>query len=159
MSFVLRTFLGAVFLAGLAATLSGAPEESVFVRDYYAAYSAHDAGRIAAFYGPEATFDDPSFGLALRGAKQIHDLFAAVLTKYQSLDFVIEHVTTSGETRVVEAVMIGKIGEKTVRVHFVSVFSFAGDRIVAQRDLYDVLHFYSQLGVVPPEFRSAIKQN
>ncbi|HVU17334.1 MAG TPA: nuclear transport factor 2 family protein [Candidatus Didemnitutus sp.] len=157
MSFILRGIIAAAILSGSVLRLAGAPVETTFVRDFYAAYSARDAGRLAEFYAPDASLEDPSFGLSLHGSKSIHDLLAAVLTKYQSLDWSIEHVTSSGETRVIEGTMTGTLGAKVVKVHFVSVFVFSGERIVAQRDLYDVLHFYSQLGIVPPEFRSPNK--
>ncbi len=42
---------------------------------------------------------------------------------------------------------------KTVRVRFASIFHFTGGKISAQRDMFDVLHFYTQLGIVPPQFR------
>ncbi|HEY4301605.1 MAG TPA: nuclear transport factor 2 family protein [Candidatus Didemnitutus sp.] len=131
--------------------------ETAFIRDYYDAFTARDAGRLASFYAPAASLDDPSFGLALRGADQIRALFTSALAKYESLEWSIEHATISGATTIVEGIMTGKLGGHTVRIHFVSVFAFADGRIVAQRDLYDVLHFYSQLGVVPGEFRPARK--
>jgi len=53
---------------------------------------------------------------------------------------------------IVEGKIIGKLGTKTVPVPFVSVFHFANGKIEAQRDMFDILHFLVQLGVVPPPF-------
>ncbi len=48
--------------------------------------------------------------------------------------------------------MVGQLNTKTVRVPFVSIFHFKNGKIAAQRDMFDVLHFLVQLGVVPPPF-------
>jgi steroid delta-isomerase-like uncharacterized protein len=153
----LRWFASLAILAAGANPLAASAPEAGFVHDYYDAFAARDAARLAAFYAPGATFDDPSFGLALRGADQIRGLLVAALAKYESLDWSIEHVTRVEATTVVEGIMTGKVAGRTVHIHFVSVFTFADGRIAAQRDLYDVLHFYAQLGVTPPEFRTAPK--
>lgn len=131
---------------------AGAADTQVFVRDFYFAYKAKDAARIAQFYTPDATFVDPSFELDLKGPDQIRGLFAKVFPKYESLDWEISHTTTANDDLAVEGTMIGRIGGKTVRVPFVSVFHFRADKIATQRDLFDVLHFFVQLGAIPSPF-------
>ena len=146
----LALFLG---LAGPGRGDGGAPETAVFLHDYYAAYSARDAAGLAAFYAPEATFDDPSFELALRGPEQIRKLLEIALAKYEALEFEVAHTLSSGRELAVEGTMVGHLRGKVARVRFVSVFEFADGKIAAQRDMFDVLHFYTQLGVVPLQFR------
>ena len=122
------------------------PDRSVFVREFYAAYKARDAERMAQFYTPDATFVDPSFELNLKGPDQIRDLLKKALAKYETLDFEITHTIPAGDDLVVEGIMVGKLPQNTVRVPFVSVFHFKGEKIAAQRDMFDVLHFFKQLG-------------
>jgi limonene-1,2-epoxide hydrolase len=132
---------------------SNAPDRTAFVRDFYAAYKAKDAARMSKFYTQDATFVDPTFELSLKGPDQIRELLTKALAKYESLDFDIAHTTSAGDDLIVEGSMIGKLGAKTVHVPFVSVFHFENSKIAAQRDMFDVLHFLVQLGVVPPPFR------
>jgi ketosteroid isomerase-like protein len=132
---------------------SAAPEAGAFVRDFYAAYGAKDTEKLGEFYAADATFEDPTFELNLKGPGQIKHLLNIVLVKYESLDWEIAHTLVAGDDVIVEGTMVGKLAEKTARVRFVSVFHFVGGKIAGQRDLFDVLHFYTQLGVVPPQFR------
>jgi uncharacterized protein (TIGR02246 family) len=125
---------------------SNASKMSAFVRDFYAAYKAKDAEKLARFYATDATFVDPSFELNLKGPDQIRDLLTKALAKYQTLDWEIAHTISAGDDLIVEGVMIGKLPQKTVRVPFVSIFHFKGGKISAQRDMFDVLHFFLQLG-------------
>jgi uncharacterized protein (TIGR02246 family) len=125
---------------------SNAPETNGFVHDFYAAYKAKDAARMAGFYAADATFVDPSFELNLKGTDQIRDLLTKALAKYQTLDWEITHTISAGDDLVVEGVIIGKLPKNTVRVPFVSIFHFKDQKISAQRDMFDVLHFFTQLG-------------
>lgn len=143
------TFVALFFLT---ATFAVAADQQTFVRDFYAAYTGRDAARLAQFYTTDATFFDPSFELDLKGVDQIRDLFTKVFPKYESLDFQISHQIPVGDDLVVEGIMIGKIKDKTLRVPFVSIFHFRGGKIASQRDMFDVAHFLSQLGVIPPPF-------
>jgi limonene-1,2-epoxide hydrolase len=152
MKTVLATFIVLASLSSQISAESSAPDRTAFVRDFYAAYKAKDAGRLAQFYNADATFVDPTFELNLKGPDQIRDLLSKALAKYESLDWEIAHTTTAGDELIVEGKMIGKLGAKTVHVPFVSVFHFENGKIAAQRDMFDVLHFLVQLGVVPPPF-------
>jgi uncharacterized protein (TIGR02246 family) len=125
---------------------ANAPETKVFVRDFYAAYKAKDAAKMAEFYTNDATFVDPSFELNLKGADQIRDLLTKALAKYETLDFEITHTISAGDDLIVEGLMVGKLPKKTVRVPFVSIFHFNRGKIAAQRDMFDVLHYMLQLG-------------
>ena len=131
---------------------SNAPDAKAFVRDFYAAYKSKDAERLAQFYASDASFVDPSFELNLKGPDEIRTLFHQALAKYESLDWEIAHVTSADDDLVVEGKMIGKLGAKTVRVPFVSVFHFTQGKIAEQRDMFDVTHFLVQLGVITPPF-------
>lgn len=151
----MKTRLAALFVLVTAATIpsrASTADTATFVRDFYSAYKAKDAVRLAQFYSADATFVDPSFELDRKGPDQIRDLFTKVFPKYESLDFQIAHTTSTGDDLIVEGSMIGKIAEKTVRVPFVSIFHFKDNKITAQRDLFDVTHFLVQLGAIPPPF-------
>ena len=123
-----------------------AVDRTPFVRDFYAAYTAKDADKMAQFYAADATFIDPSFELNLKGPDQIRDLLRKALGKYETLEMQISHTISAGDELVVEGIMIGKLPQNTVRVPFVSIFQFKGEKIWAQRDMFDVLHFFTQLG-------------
>ena len=125
---------------------SDAPERSAFVRDFYAAYKARDAARMAQFYTADATFVDPSFELNLKGPDQIRELLTKALAKYETLDWEITHTISAEDDLIVEGTMIGKLPKNTVRVPFVSIFHFKKGKIAAQRDMFDMLHFFTQLG-------------
>jgi ketosteroid isomerase-like protein len=142
--------------AGLTAEQAGR-----FVRDFYAVYNATGAPKMAEFYTADATFTDPTFGLELQGRDRIGQLFTTVLAKYESLEHEVSHTILAGDELVVEGTMIGRLAGKTMRVRFTSIFHFTDGKISAQRDMFDVLHFYAQLGIVPPEFRAktAIESN
>ncbi len=128
-------------------------EGEIFVRDFYASYNAKGAPQMAEFYTADATLTDPTFGLDLKGREQIGKLLVAVLAKYESLEHEVTHTIIAGDDLVVEGTMVGRMAGKTVRVRFASIFHFTGGKISAQRDMFDVLHFYTQLGIVPPQFR------
>ncbi len=153
---VIRLALTAV-LAPAGVTLARAglttAQADTFVRDFYAIYNASGAPKMADFYTADATFTDPTFGLELKGRDQIGKLLTAVLAKYESLEHEVSHTIIAGDELVVEGTMVGRLAGKTVRVRFASVFHFTGGKISAQRDMFDVLHFYAQLGIVPPPFR------
>lgn len=121
-------------------------DRKVFVRDFYATYAAKDADKMAQFYTPDASFVDPSFELDLKGSTQIRDLLKKALAKYEKLEFQITHTISAGNELVVEGVLIGKLPKNNVRIPFVSIFQFKGEKISAQRDMFDVLHFLTQLG-------------
>ena len=125
---------------------SNAPEKSGFVRDFYGAYKAKDAEKMAKFYTVDATFVDPSFELDLKGVEQIHDLLGKALAKYETLDWEITNTISAGDDLVIEGVMVGKLPQKIVRVPFVSIFHFQNGKIAAQRDMFDMLHYFTQLG-------------
>jgi ketosteroid isomerase-like protein len=151
----MKTRLGVLFVlvTGVAIqSAANAATRDAFVRDFYAAYKAKNAARLAQFYTSDATFVDPSFELNLRGPDQIRDLFNKVFPKYESLDFEIAHTTAAADHLIVEGTMIGKLSGKTVRVPFVSIFHFREDKISAQRDMFDVTHFLVQLGTIAPPF-------
>jgi limonene-1,2-epoxide hydrolase len=125
---------------------SNEPKTKDFVRDFYAAYKAKNADKMAKFYTADATFLDPSFELNLKGADQIRDLLTKALAKYETLDWEITHTISAGDDLVVEGVMVGKLPQKTVRVPFVSIFHLQNGKIAAQRDMFDMLHYFTQLG-------------
>ncbi len=143
----------AVAFSPLGRAQPGAPEPAAFVRDFYAAYGAKDVAKMAEFYAADATFEDPSFELDLHGPGEIKALLTSALAKYDSLAFEVAHTMAAGNDLTVEGTMVGQLRGHTARVRFVSVFHFAGGKIAAQRDMFDVLHFYAQLGVVPAVFR------
>jgi len=130
---------------------AAAPTDA-FLRDFFAAYESRDAVRFSEFYATDATFVDPTFELNLNGRQQIREMFAKIFPKYQSLNFQIAHTTTAGENVVVEGTMVGETGGKTVRVPFVSVFQLEGKLIAAQRDMFDVAHYLTQVGRMPAPF-------
>lgn len=140
-------------VVGIRPAIAAPADPAAFVRDFYAAYGAKDTAKMAGFYTADATFEDPTFELALKGPEQIRNLLNIVLTKYESLDWKIAHTTVAGDDVVVEGTMVGKLAGHVANVRFVSVFHFRDDRIAEQRDMFDVMHFYVQLGVVPPQFR------
>ena len=149
---LIATALSAASSAATFAALTPAHVDA-FVHDFYSVYNAPGVPRVMEFYTPEATLIDPTFGLDLHNRTEISELLTTGLAKYESLELQAEHTLVAGEDLVVEGTMVGKLMGRTVRVKFVSVFHFTGGKISAQRDMFDVLHFYSQLGIVPPQFR------
>lgn len=149
--------LGLGLLAGQLARAELTPAQAAsFVHDFYATYNAAGVAKLAGFYAPDATLTDPSFGIELRDREAIRQLLTTGLAKYESLELTPDHTLGAGDDLVVEGTMVGKLAGKAVRVRFVSVFHFTGGKISAQRDLFDVLHFYTQLGIVPPQFRPKV---
>lgn len=138
--------LVALIVGQAAQAKSNAPDHAPFVRDFYAAYQAMDAAKMAEFYNADATFVDPSFEINLKGRDAIRELLTKALAKYKTLDWEISNTIKSGDDLIVEGTMIGKLPAKTVRVPFVSIFHFKDGKISAQRDMFDVLHFFLQLG-------------
>ncbi len=76
-----------------------------------------------------------------------------MLTKYDSLDHIIIHQIIAGDDLVIEGMMVAKLAGKEVSIRYVSVFHFRNGKIIEQRDMFDVFHFFTQLGIVPAEFR------
>lgn len=144
--------LGLIVCAAVRAELTAA-QTNAFVHDFYAVYNAQGAPRMADFYTVDATFVDPTFDLDLKGREHIGDLLTRVLVKYETLEHEILHKTIAGDDLIVEGMMVAKLAGKPLHVRYVSVFHFTGGKISAQRDMFDLLHFYEQLGVVPLQFR------
>jgi ketosteroid isomerase-like protein len=128
-------------------------QADAFVHDFYSVYNAQGAPKMADFYTADATFTDPTFGLDLHGREQIGNLLTRVLAKYESLEHEILHRTIAGDDLIIEGMMVAKLSGKELRVRYVSVFHFTDGKISAQRDMFDLLHFFEQLGVVPAPFR------
>lgn len=149
--------LAAIFTASVAAVVAQAAltpaQVDAFVRDFYAVYNAPGVPRMMEFYTVDATLTDPTFGLDLHNRDEISRLLTMGLAKYESLELKPDYTLIAGDELVVEGTMIGKLMGKTVQVRFASIFHFTGGKISAQRDMFDVLHFYAQLGIVPPQFR------
>lgn len=145
-TFCVLTLLTMVIAGNRVKAGDNAPKSDVFVRDFYTAYKAKDAVKMSEFYTADATFVDPSFEIDLKGRDQIRELLIKALAKYQTLNWEITHTIPAGDDLVVEGVMTGKLPQKTVRVPFVSIFHFKKEKISAQRDMFDVLHFFLQLG-------------
>jgi uncharacterized protein (TIGR02246 family) len=145
-SFTVFPIILVLVIAKPAQANSNAPASAAFVRDFYAAYHQKDAAKMAEFYNADATFVDPSFEINLKGRDAIRELLTKVLAKYKTLDWEISNTIKAGDDLIVEGTMIGKLPQKTVRVPFVSIFHFKDSKISAQRDMFDVLHFFLQLG-------------
>ena len=132
-----------IFGSGQIHAKSNAPVPKDFVRDFYAAYKAKDAARMAQFYAADATFVDPSFELNLKGTDQIRELLTKALAKYETLDWEITHTISAGNDLIVEGTMIGKLPQKTVPRALCLDLPISKDRkISAQRDMFDVLHSF-----------------
>jgi uncharacterized protein (TIGR02246 family) len=138
--------LGVLIVGKPVEAKSNAPDATAFVRDFYAAYHAKDAAKMAEFYAADATLVDPSFELNLKGRDAIRDLLTKALVKYKTLDWEISNTIKAGDDLIVEGTRIGKLPQKTVRVPFVSIFHFKDGKISAQRDMFDMLHYFLQLG-------------
>jgi uncharacterized protein (TIGR02246 family) len=145
-TFALLPILVALIVGEPVQAKSKAPDRAAFVRDFYAAYHAKDAAKVAEFYNADATFVDHSFEINLIGRDAIRELLTKALAKYKTLDWEISNTIKAGDDLIVEGTMIGQLPAKTVRVPFVSIFHFKDDKISAQRDMFDVLHFFLQLG-------------
>jgi ketosteroid isomerase-like protein len=144
----------AIFVFGAFQASAATVDHEAVIKKFYAFYNAQGAASLKDFYTENATFTDPSFGLDLKGSQQIGQLFGAVLGKYETLEHEIQHTVQSGDELVVEGMMVATLHGKPLRVRYVSVFRFEGDKIASQRDLYDLLHYYEQLGVVPNAFKA-----
>ena len=101
---------------------------------------------MAQFYDTDATFVDPSFEINLKGRAAIQDLLTKALAKYKTLDWEIANTIKAGDDLIVEGTMVGQLPEKKVRVPFVSIFHFKNGKISSQRDMFDMLHYFLQLG-------------
>jgi ketosteroid isomerase-like protein len=150
---IVPLFFISVALGASARAELTAAQANAFTRDFYSDYNAQNASKLANFYTADATFTDPTFGLDLRGRKQIGNLLSTVLTKYDSLDHIILHQIIAGDDLVIEGMMAARLSGKDLSIRFVSVFHFTNGKISDQRDMYDVFHLFTQLGVVPAEFR------
>jgi ketosteroid isomerase-like protein len=136
-----------------------AVQAEAFVHDFYAVYNAQGAPKLTDFYTVDAIFTDPTFGLDLHGREQIGSLLTNALAKYESLEHNILHRTIAADDLIVEGMMVAKLAGKDLRVRFVSVFHFKDGKIAEQRDMFDLLHFFEQLGVIPPQFRPKPAKN
>src|SRR3954463_2021584 len=154
--FYLRLFAAALLasaITGLARAELTVAQADAFTRDFYSVYNATGAPKLADFYPAAVTFTHPTFGLDLHGRDQIGNLLTKALAKYESLEHEVLHRTIAGDDLVVEGMMIAKLAGKDLQVRYVSVFHFTDGKISEQRDMFDLLHFFEQLGVVPPAFR------
>jgi limonene-1,2-epoxide hydrolase len=88
----------------------------------------------------------PALSSISRAVTRSGELLTKALAKYKTLDWEISNTIKAGDDLIVEGTMIGKLPQKTVRVPFVSIFHFKDSKISTQRDMFDVLHFFLQLG-------------
>jgi steroid delta-isomerase-like uncharacterized protein len=86
------------------ATEEGTEAREALMRDYLAAWNAHDADRIASFFTADAVYDDRGAGAVARGTAEIRDHAASVHAAFPDLHFELVRAAhgpdfTAGEWR------------------------------------------------------------
>ena len=96
-------------------------EYDIFLREYYALYNSAGAAQLADFYAADATLQDPSFELDLKGRERIGQLLMSALAKYDSVEFDVLDALASGDQLAVRGLMRHHqmpVGARSLHVDF-----------------------------------------
>jgi steroid delta-isomerase-like uncharacterized protein len=92
-----------------AATPCPAPTEeeaAAFATAYIAAWNAHDAAALTAFFSPDAALHW-GIGVDTKGSDEIQASFAAFLSAFPGIHFTLDRVWLAGDTVVMRYITIG----------------------------------------------------
>jgi steroid delta-isomerase-like uncharacterized protein len=158
-----RTVLRAIAVPALflAFTLPAAAQDALsVVKDYMAAWNAHDSAAAAEHFADDVSYYDASVGTPVMGRDA---------AKTQVVDAFLNAVPDAAWTPVGDPVVAGdnvavewtfggtNTGDwadgtaatgKTFEIHGMSMFRIADGHIAYQADYYDALGFYTQLGLM-----------
>jgi steroid delta-isomerase-like uncharacterized protein len=128
-----------------------------FVRGWLDAWNSHNVDRILSYYTEDAFFEDvPSvengWDVPLHGQQIIRKSVDSTFKEMPDLKFELDSTSVAGDRMVVEWTMTGTryrgfTGRFSTRA--VSVLALEGDKIVRERDYYDMYQVLSKLGIIP----------
>lgn len=156
---VLRAAAVPIFI--LAGSLPALAQDAlVVVKDYMAAWNAHDSAAAAAHFTDNVSYYDASVGTPVVGrdaAKtQVVDAFLNAVP--DAVWSMVGEPAVTGDEVAVEWTFGGTntgawadgtaATGKTFEIHGMSMFHVTGGHIAYQADYYDALGFYKQLGLM-----------
>jgi steroid delta-isomerase-like uncharacterized protein len=149
--------LGCIALAAglsLAAQQTGKSAGNDFVKQAFAAWSAHDPDKLVSFYTDDVVYEDVAYGAVNHGAAELRKFAAEFFEAVP--DMKLEPVRSSIRDGhgVVEWVLSGtdkglyKTGKK-FSVRGASIFEMRGGKCASNKDFYDFATIMKQVGVLP----------
>ena len=115
------------------------------VRDFIAAWERRDLEDILARMTPDATYLNVGLSEA-KGHEAIRAVVAPFLSTASAVRWTITHIAETADGVVLtERTDVFEMGDKTLSVPVMGAFEFAGDKICAWRDYFDLPGFQAQM--------------
>ena len=125
---------------------------------YAKAWDRHDAEGVAAYFTGNGTYEDTTLAKLMEGSAEIAAFVSDAESGFSSdFAFTLTRAMGSDEGYFMEWVMAGTHDRsgtlpatgKPYAIHGVSVGTFDGDRIKANRDYWNALAFMAEVGLLP----------
>lgn len=129
------------------------------LREYLAAWNAHDADRVVAYFTDDATYEDVAMGQVNTGKDQIREFAAAMFRSMPDMNVELVSLCSAGDWVASEWVMTGTQTEDSIlgvpatgkpfRIRGASVGEIAEDKIKRISDYWNLASLLQQLGLLP----------
>ncbi len=125
---------------------------------YMAAWDRHDGDGVAAYFTGDGTYEDTTLAKRMEGLTEIAGFVTEAESGFSSdFTFTLNTAMQSDEGYVMEWVMAGTHDRsgtlpatgKPYAIHGVSVGTFEGEKIKANRDYWNALAFMGEVGLLP----------
>lgn len=126
---------------------------------YANAWGRHDHESVAAYFTADGTYEDTTLAKRMEGPAEIAGFVRDAELGFSSdFTFTLSSAMGTDEGYVMEWVMAGTHDRsgtlpatgRPYAIHGVSVGTFEGDRIKANRDYWNALAFMAAVGLLPP---------
>lgn len=120
----------------------------------FAAWNAHDPGKVASFYTADVEYEDVAFGLTAHGSDELRKMVAGFFTSVPDMKLEIVDSSIDGSHGSVEWIFSGtdiglfKTGKK-FSVRGASRFELKDNKFSRNKDFYDAATIMRQVGVLP----------
>lgn len=132
----------------------------LLVRDYFQAWTSHDASRIVSFMADDVVYEDVALGARYEGREAVMEFVAETERWSNDLRFDLVSEVQSGDSFAAEWVMSGtNTGEtrglpatgKTFSLRGSSVGRLNSDGLIVEnRDYWNAADYLVQVGILPP---------
>ncbi len=128
------------------------------MREYLAAWNAHDAGRVASYFTEDASYEDVALGMISRGKQQIREFADSNFRAFTDVKYELVSLVIAGDRAACEWVMSGThdggsprlpATGKPFSIRGASAIEFAGDKIRRNSDYWNFASLLQQVGLMP----------
>jgi len=127
------------------------------LRDYYAAWNAHDVERIASFFTDDCVYDDVPMGAPTHGKEELKASWGAFFPTCPDFKIEVKAIFATGDRAGSEWVLSGTQAAdwpgmpstgKGFSIAGASIMELQGHKIKRNSDYWDMVSMLTQLGVM-----------